>query len=98
MAVNTDDGKTVWMAGAGTEFRSDALVIPATATMPALVVAVPTGGRVTIRRALDGVELMHFKIADGSYAAPVIHDDTLYISSPYSVAAYGPVSALGIGK
>ena len=64
--------------------------------VPALVVAVSGEGQVTIRQAKDGKEVMHFKIAAGSYAAPVYFNDILYICEPYKVSAYGPVSALGL--
>lgn len=96
MAVDTDTGKTVWMAGTGKEFLADALVIPASDKNPALVVAVSSEGQVTIRQARDGKEVMHFKIGAGSYAAPVYFNDILYICEPYKLSAYGPVSALGL--
>lgn len=96
VAVHTETGEIAWMAGAGKEFKTDLGVIPATDHHPALIVAVPDDGRVTIRRVTDGKEVMTLKLPEGGYAAPVYENDRLYLATTHTLTAYGPVSALVI--
>lgn len=92
VAVNIATRQIAWSVAYGGEFKSDLLLVE-TLAQP-LIVAVTGDGFVGIRNALDGTPVTSLKLEGGTYSSPVAADGVLYLSAPYSMYAYGPLSAL----
>lgn len=92
LALRGATGDEVWRVKAGNEFQSGATRLAGAGA--ALIAATTYDGVFTIRRARDGVEVARRKVGGYASSSPVSEGDTVYVTTAWSVTAFGGVSSL----